>query len=198
MLDHVLQNFRSQFLVIHQLRVLRRNHHRIHPHRPMAFVVLNRYLRLPIRPEKIQLPALPNLRQPLRQPMRQQNRRRHQLRILITRIPKHHSLVAGATGVDTHGDVGGLFVDGGNHGAGFMVEAVGCVGIADRHDGAAYDGGKIHVGLGGDFSGDEGQARGQQSLAGHAAGGVFSQARVEDGIGDLIGDLIGMAFGYGF
>ncbi len=78
-----------------------------------------------------------------------------------------------------------------------MVEAVGCVGIADRHDCAANDGGKIHVGLGCDFSGDEGQARGQQSLAGHAAGGVFSQARVEDGIGNLIGNFIGMTFRHG-
>ena len=122
----------------------------------MILIVFNRNLRLPIRPQKIQLPPLARLCQPLRQPMRQQNRRRHQLRILITSIPKHHSLVAGATGVDPHRYVGGLFVDGADYGAGFVIEAVGGIGVAYRHYCAAHDGGEVYVGFGGDFAGDEG------------------------------------------
>jgi hypothetical protein len=65
--------------------------------------------------------------------------RRHQLQSLIARIPKHHSLVAGAAGVYAHGDVAGLFVDGGDDGAGVAVEAVEGVVVADGLDGAADD-----------------------------------------------------------
>jgi len=37
-----------------------------------------------------------------------------------------------------------------------------------------------------------------QSFACDAAGGVFGQAGVEDGVGNLVGDFIGMAFGHRF
>ena len=57
---------------------------------------------------------------------------------------------------------------------------------------------EIDVGLGGDFAGDDDQAGGGQGFAGYAAGGVFGQAGVEDGVGNLVGDFVGMAFGYGF
>ena len=63
--------------------------------------------------------------------VRQRDRRGHQLRRFIAGIAEHHSLVAGAAGVDAHGDVAGLFVDGGDHGAGVGVEAVEGVVVAD-------------------------------------------------------------------
>ena len=141
---------------------------------------------------------LANFRKPHGQLVGQRNRRRHQLRILIAGIAKHHSLVAGAAGVHAHGDVAGLLVDAGDHGAGVGVEAVERVVVADGGDGAADQRLEIHVGLGGDFAGDDDQAGGGQGLAGHAAGWIFGQAGVEDGVGNLVGDLVGMAFGNGF
>ena len=52
----------------------------------------------------------------------------------FTGIAKHHSLVAGAAGVYAHGDVAGLFVDGGDDGAGVGVEAVEGVVVSDGGD----------------------------------------------------------------
>ena len=64
-------------------------------------------------------------------------------------------------------------------------------------DGAAHYALEIDIGFGGDFSGDDDQAGGGESFAGDAAGGVFGEAGVEDGVRNLVGDLIGMAFGDG-
>src|SRR5208337_349015 len=130
--------------------------------------------------------------------MRQRNRRRHQLLILITRIPKHHSLVAGAAGIDAHGDVAGLFVDAGDDGAGVAVEAVEGVVVANALHGAANDLLKVDVSFGGDFSGDDDEAGRGESFASDAADGILGEAGVEYGIGNLVGDFIGMAFSYGF
>ena len=178
--------------------MLRRNHNRIHPNNFSLGIVLNRNLRLSIRTKKRQRPILPHLRQPHRQLMRQRNRRRHQLLILITSIPKHHSLVAGAAGVDAHGDVAGLFVDAGDDGAGVAVEAVESVVVADGLHGAADYVLKIDVGFGGDFSGDDDEASRGKGLAGDAAERIFGEASIENGVGNLIGDFIGMAFSYRF
>ncbi len=178
--------------------MLRGNHHRIHPHHIPLCIIFDRNLRLPIRTKKRQRPILPHLRQPHGQLVRQRNGGRHQLLILITRVAKHHSLIAGAAGVDAHGDIAGLFVDAGDDGAGVAIEAVESVVVSDALHGAADDLLKIDVGFGGDFSGDDDQAGGGKRFAGDAAEGIFGEAGVEDGVGNLVGDLIGMAFGYGF
>jgi hypothetical protein len=130
--------------------------------------------------------------------VRQRDRGRHQFFGLVASIPKHHSLVAGAAGVYAHGDVAGLLVDAGDDGAGVAVEAVEGVVVADGLDGATDYLLEVDVGLGGDFSGDDYQAGGGEGFTGDTAIGVFGEAGVEDGIGNLVGDLIGMAFGYGF
>ena len=130
--------------------------------------------------------------------MGQRDRRRHQLRSFIAGIAKHHALVAGATGVDAHGDIAGLLVDAGDHGAGIGVEAVEGIVVADGGDGAANQRLEVHISLGGNLAGDDDQAGRGQGLAGYAAGRIFGQAGVEDGVGNLVGDLIGMAFGDGF
>src|SRR5208282_2491906 len=105
---------------------------------------------------------------------------------------------AGAAGVYAHGDVAGLFVDAGDDGAGVAVEAVEGVVVSDGLDGAADYVLEIDVGFGGYFSGDDDQSGGGEGFAGDAAGGVFGEAGVEDGVGNLVGDFIGMAFGHGF
>ena len=57
--------------------------------------------------------------------------RGHQLGVLVAGVAEHHALVAGAAGVHAHGDVAGLLVDAGDHGAGVGVEAVERVVVAD-------------------------------------------------------------------
>src|SRR5208337_4400942 len=47
--------------------------------------------------------------------------------------------------------------------------------------------------LAGDFTGDDGDARGNHGFAGHAAVWVLGEQRVEDAIGDLVGQLVGVA-----
>ncbi len=141
---------------------------------------------------------LPNLRQTHGQLVRQRNRRGHEFLILVASIPKHHSLVAGAAGIYAHGDVAGLFIDAGDDGASVGVEAVECVVIADGGNCAAHQRLKIHIGLGGDFAGDDHQSGGGEGLTGHAAEGILGQAGVQDGVRNLVGDLVGMAFGDGF
>ena len=117
-----------------------------------------------VGPEEGKGSVLAHLREPLRQLVGECDRSRHQLLILIHRIPKHHSLVAGAAGVHAHGDVAGLFVDGGDDGAGVAIEAVEGVVVSDGLDGAADDLLEIDVGFGGDFAGDDNESGGGQEF----------------------------------
>ena len=130
-LNHVLQNAGAQFIVGNGLGVLRRNDDRIHTQDFAVRVVFNCDLGFAVGTKEGKSSILANLREPHGQLMRQRDGSRHQLLILIHRIPKHHSLVAGAAGVYAHGDVAGLFVDAGDDGAGVAVEAVEGVVIAD-------------------------------------------------------------------
>ncbi len=123
--------------------------------------------------------------------------RGHQLGGLVGGVAEHHALVAGAAGVDTLGDVGGLAVDGGDDGAGVAVEALEGVVVADLADRVADESLEVDVGLGGDLAGDDDEAGAGEGLAGDAAGGVLGEAGVEDGVGDLVGDLVGVTFGHG-
>ena len=193
-LNYMLQNSCPQLIISHGLSMLSGDHHRIHPNHFPFSVVLNRNLRLPIRPQKWKSPILPHLRKPHRKLVRQRNRSRHQLLRLITSIPKHHSLVAGAAGVYSHGDIARLFVDGGDYGAGIAVETVEGVVVSDGLDGAADYVLKIDVGFRRDFSGDDYESGGGQGFTGDAATGIFSQAGVEDGVRNLVGNFVGMAF----
>ena len=70
--------------------------------------------------------------------------------------------------------------------------------ISDGLDRAADYGLEINVSFGGDFAGDDHQSGRGESLAGHAAEGIFCQTGVEDSIRNLVGNLIGMAFSHGF
>ena len=193
-LNYMLQNSCPQLIISHGLSMLSGDHHRIHPNHFPFSVVLNRNLRLPIRPQKWKSPILPHLRKPHRKLVRQRNRSRHQLLRLITSIPKHHSLVAGAAGVYSQGDIARLFVDGGDYGAGIAVETVEGVVVSDGLDGAADYVLKIDVGFRRDFSGDDYESGGGQGFTGDAATGIFSQAGVEDGVRNLVGNFVGMAF----
>ena len=85
----------------------------------------------------------------------------------------------------------------GDDAAGVAVEALERVVVADFADGVADELLHVDVGLGGDFAGNDDEAGAGEGLAGDAAVGVFREAGVEDGVGNLVGDLVGVAFGDG-
>ncbi len=109
-------------------------------------------------------------------------------------IAEHQALVAGASGIDAHGDIAGLLVNGGEDGTGVIVESPGGVAVADILNDLANDIGNLDIGLGGDFTGHEGNAGGQHRFAGDSGILVFGDDRVQDSVGDLVGDLVGMSF----
>jgi len=192
------QNARAQLLVGDILRMLCRDDNGVHTKNFSVRIVFHCDLGFAIRPEEGKHSVLAYEREPLGQLVRERDGSRHQLRIFIHRIPKHHSLVAGAAGVYAHGDVARLLVDAGDDGASIAIKAVEGVVVSDRLDCAANDLLKIYVSLGGDFAGDDNEAGGGKSFASDAAGGIVCEASVEDCIGDLIGDFIGVTFSDGF
>jgi hypothetical protein len=139
--------------------------------------------------------VLANLRKFLAELMRERDGHRHQLGRLVAGEAKHHALVAGASGIDAHGDIARLFVDARDHSAGVRIEAVDGVVIADGLDDSADDLLEVDVSLGGNFAGDNDEAGAGKGFAGDAAHGVFAEAGVENGVGNLVGDFVGMAFG---
>ncbi len=127
--------------------------------------------------------------------MRELDGHGHQLGGFVAGIAEHQALVAGAAGINAHGDVGRLLLDGADDAAGIGVEAEFRAGVADVADHFAREVGEIDVGLGGDFAGDDDQAGGDQRFAGDAAHRVVFQNGVEDGVGNLVGNFIGVTLG---
>ena len=102
--------------------------------------------------------------------------------VFVAGIAKHHALIAGAAGVNAHGDVARLLVDAGDDRAGIGIEAVERVVVADGGDVAPHQRLKIDISFGGDFAGDDYQAGRGKGLTGHAAERIFLQAGIEDGV----------------
>ena len=90
--------------------------------------------------------------------MSEDDRHRHEFGRLVGRIAEHQSLVTGAAGIHTHGDIARLLVNGGEDGTGMIVESPGGVAITDILNDLADDIGNLDVGLGGNFTGHEGNA----------------------------------------
>ncbi len=155
-------------------------------------VVLHGHLALAVGPEVVERALAANLTEALDQPVREHDRQRHQLLGLVAGVAEHEALVAGAAGVHAHGDVRRLLVDRGHDRARLVVEAELGAGVADVLDGLTHGLGEVDVGLGGDLAGDDGQAGGDQRLAGHPAVGILGEDGVQDRIRDLVGDLVGV------
>jgi len=98
--------------------------------------------------------------------------------------------------VDSLRDVGRLPVDGGEDGTALVIEADFGVRVADAAHRLLDDFTVIDVRGSGNFTGNNDQTGGNQSLASDAAFRVDSQDGVEHSIGDLIGNLVGMAFAH--
>ena len=101
--------------------------------------------------------------------MREHDRERHQLVGLGARVAEHQALVAGAARVDAHRDVGRLAVDRRDDRAGFGVEPELAARVPDVVDGLANHLLVVDDGRRRDLAGDEGNARGDERLAGDAA-----------------------------
>ena len=197
-LDHVLQQVRlDQRVDVDAGGVLGGEDDVGDRHRP-AVLVAHRDLRLAVRAQVGQHLGLADLAEPARQLVGQGDRQRHELRGLVAGEAEHHALVAGALRVEDvlvvdvrarlHGvrdalaDVRRLLVDGDQHAAGLVVEAVLGVRVADVLDGLADDGGDVDVRLGGDLAGHDDGAGGQQGLAGDARVRIVLEDGVEDGV----------------
>src|ERR1700690_3149882 len=61
--------------------------------------------------------------------MSQLNRHRHQFGRFVASITEHKALVAGAAGIDSHGDVGGLGLHAAQNAASVCVKTVLCAGV---------------------------------------------------------------------
>jgi hypothetical protein len=126
--------------------------------------------------------------------MGKDDRHRHEFGRLVGGIAEHQSLVAGTAGIHAHRNIARLLVNGGEDGTGVVVEPPGGVAVADILNDFANDIGNLDIGLGGDFSGHEGNPSRQNRLAGHAGEFVLGDDGVEDSVRDLVGDLIRVSF----
>ncbi len=194
--DHVLGDVGHDLRVLHG-RVLGRNHHGVHAG-GLAADVLHADLALAVGAQVLDDPLLADAGQFLHQAVGQHDGQGHQLGGLAAGEPEHHSLVPGAARVHTHGDVGGLAVDGHGHPAGIGVQPGLGVQVADLTDGLAGHLAPVHLGLGGDLTGDHHEVAGQKGLAGDPGKRVLLQAGVQDGVRNLVGDLVRVSFGHGF
>ena len=205
LLDHVVDHHLAQLLVRDVLAVLRRDDHVAHRHR-LAVLVLDGDLRLRVgTQERVLLRVLlADLRQVLDEMMRERDRQRHELGRLVAGEAEHQALVAGAlvreVGLATRhalADVGRLAVDGGEHGAGVVVEAHLRRRVADLLDRLARDLVVGDLGVGRDLAGEHDHAGLAERLAGDAGLRVLAEDLVDDGVRDQIAHLVGVPLGDG-
>ena len=132
-LDDVLQNVGAQFVVADGLGVLRRDHDGVDADRLAVLVVFHRDLASCRRAGGRAACRSCGLRSGAAVSLWASDDRASASApgFSLQCVAEHHALVAGAARVHAHGDVAGLLVDAGDHGAGVGVEAVKGVVIAD-------------------------------------------------------------------
>jgi hypothetical protein len=207
--DHVLdQRGLDVFLDADAGSVLGGDEHRVEADGNAVFV-LDRHLGLAVGPQEVDHVVFANLGEPLGHAVRKPDRHRHERVGLVARVAEHHSLVARAHFVvrigvalallhrlvDTHRDVGRLFVDGDDDAAGLAVDAERGVGVADAVDRVAGDARDVDVRLRADLTGDHAQAGGHEGLARHPPVRILREDCVEDAVADRVGHLVRVALG---
>ena len=206
LIDHVFFNLFMGYIRI----VLGRNNHCIHTDR-FPVIIFYGNLGLSIRTEERNFPVFSYFSQTACQTVSQCDRHGQVFRCFIGCIAEHHALVAGADIVfvgllflsfqrlvDTHGNIGGLFINGHIDAYAFTVKAVAGIGVADIINRFADDLGNGHIGAGGDFTENMHLPCGYNGFAGYTAIGILFQDGIKNGIGNLVGNLIRMSFCYGF
>ncbi|KAG0773045.1 hypothetical protein G6F22_015217 [Rhizopus arrhizus] len=185
--DGLLRDFRG---------VLGRELHGI-DFRRAAVDIAEGHLRLGVRTQPRQAAILAQFALALHQAVRVPDRGRHQVRRFIARVAEHQALVARAlvqivfrAAVHALGDVGRLLVVSNQHGAALVVDPVLGVVVPDAADGIPRDLDVGDVGGGGDFTGQDDQARVAQRFGCDTRVGVLREDGVQDGIGNLVGNLM--------
>ena len=170
-----------------------------------AVDVAHRHLRLGVGPQPGKPAVLAHFGLALHEAVGVVDGQRHEHRGFRAGVAEHEALVAGAlveriveSLAHALGDVGRLAVDGGEDGAGLVVEADVGIIVADAADDVLRDLAVVGVRLGGDLAGDDHQPGGDEGLAGDAPVGVFAEDDVEHAVGDLVGDLVRVPFRDGF
>ena len=176
------------------LRVLRRNHYGVDPHRHVP-LVHDRNLRLRIRSKPGNLPGLTQLCEILNQTVCELDRQRHQRLGFIAGETEHQALIAGTllrmqslSRGDTLTYVGRLLVNGADHGATSIIESARRVVIPDpanrfanRFLGAAQRVLCVLI-VNGHFARDDGQPRGHHRLDRYARLWVEADEAIEQGV----------------
>ncbi len=96
--------------------------------------------------------------------------------------------------IHTLRDVVALLVIAHHDGTAFVVDAVLGVVVADALDGVAGDLDVIHMGIGGDFTGQHDQTGVGQGFSGDAAAGVLLKNGIQNRIRNLVCHFVGVAF----
>ena len=180
---------------------------RVDRHRAIVFVD-DAHLGLAVRQQVTQAAVVAHLRQAPSQAVGQADRQGHQLGGLIAGVAKHDPLISRTDQIQgvavvvvglIHplGDVRRLLIQGHQHRTAVGVEAAGAgTGVADLVDHPPHQGVEVHPGRGGDFAGDQAEARIHHGFAGHPGGRVLGQQGIEHRIAHLVTDFVGVTFGY--
>ena len=193
---YLFNNVFSYLLKLNFGSVLRRNNNGIHSDGAVVFVILNRYLTLAVGSEISELAAFTNLSKLCTELMSQRNGHGHKLGRFIAGKAEHHSLIARAEPVNTHGNIVRLLVESGDNRAGVAVKAVFGIIIADIIDNSPCDFGNINLRACGYFAHNHNHARCAAALAGNSAVRVFCKNCVKHGVGNLVTDFVGMTSRY--
>ena len=175
--------------------VLRGDQDRLEPDRA-AVLVLECDLGLPVGTEIRQHAGLAHLGQTFGEAVGEPDRHRHEIGRLVACVAEHHSLVAGALGVDdvlaalarahlesrvdTLGDVGRLLVDRDDDAARVAVEAVRLAVVTDLAHVLTDDLRDVDVRRRRYLTGHDDESGREQGLACDAASRVLVEDRVED------------------
>ena len=210
--DDKVDDVAADLVQLHLGAVLGGDHHRVDAQGAVLLIVLHRDLGLSVGAQIVHQALLADLGQAAGQLLSQRDGEGHILLGLVTGVAEHHALVAGAVVqavilyallhlqafVHAQGDVGGLLIDGGDHGTGVTIKAeLGAV-IPDVPHHIPGHPGDVHIAVGGDLAHHMDQAGGHRGLAGHTGHGVLLQDGVQHRVGDLVADLVGMPLGHRF
>ena len=173
-----------QRLIGNLVRMLSGDDDRIHANR-LPIDILNRHLRFPIGSQEVEDLLLSHLGQPPGQPVGKDDGHGHQLRRLVTGITEHQPLIPRPlfmvlSFIHPLLDIGGLFVDGGDHGTGLPIEPHRRVIVSDLFDRLPDDGRHMDIAGSGDLSCDDRHSCRHQGLTGHPGIGVLTNDGIQD------------------
>src|SRR6201988_4760677 len=117
--------------------------------------------------------------------MSQLNRKWHQLRGFVTGKAKHQALITGASGVDTHRDVGRLSIERRPPGACVAIEPIFGSCVTNFTNCFASNSGIVDYRVGRDLTRDNHQSGGDESFTSYTCGWVDAQCGVKYCIRDL-------------